>query len=75
MYVDKKNVLVANLLDQWTDLSLSDKQEYFFDTVGTTAFFGLLGNSARCAGKGNWPAAFYNLALAGGTAALLISAA
>lgn len=70
MIQDKKQQLLDNLTEQWMNLSAHDKAETVEDLMGVTVICTTLINSARLAGKGNWPAAFYNLAIGGGLFAL-----
>lgn len=74
MNIDKRRELSANLVEQWTDLPFKDKRE----TVEDAALIGVISttvlNSARLASKGNWPAAFYNLALGAGLTVVTLAA-
>ena len=73
MNLDKRQVLTANLVDQWTNLSFRDKKETVEDAVAVGTICGTLMSSAICAARGNWPAAFYNLALGGGFFVVMVA--
>lgn len=75
MKFDQKQHVFDNLVEQWEAQSFRDKRETVEDTIGVSTFCFALANSVRCASKGNWPAAFYNLAISGAVVGLWAVAA